>query len=76
MFDIQMRDQDDSISHMRDEIDNLQRSNRGLKESMTERDGQIRVTQMNLETSQKQNQLHAQEASVRCHSPISANCVL
>ena len=39
----------------------MHQKNRGLKEEMAERDGQLRVAQMNLETSQKQNQLHVQE---------------
>ena len=39
----------------------MHQKSRGLKEELAERDGQLRVSQMNLETAQKQNQLHAQE---------------
>lgn len=52
------------ISKLRGDIDSLQQRQRALKEELAEREGQLRVAKMNLQTAQKQSQHHAQEVSL------------
>lgn len=46
---------------LRAEIDDLQQKLRGLKEELAEREGQLRVAKMNLQTAQKQSVHHSHE---------------
>ena len=58
---LQVKEREGSIATLRSEVDQLGQKTRGLKEEMAERDGQLRVAKMNLETVQKQNQHHMHE---------------
>ena len=60
-FNYQIHEHENKISSLKEDLENMHQKQRNLKEELAERDGQLRVVQMNLETSQKQNQLHAQE---------------
>lgn len=57
----QIHEHENKISSLKEDLETMHQKQRGLKEELAERDGQLRVAQMNLDTSQKQNQLHAQE---------------
>lgn len=48
---------------MRAELESLQQRQRALKEDLAEKEGQLRVAKMNLQTAQKQSQHHAQEVT-------------
>ena len=61
MTEFQLRDRDNNVVSLREEIDQLQQKQRSLKEELAERDGQLRVTRMNLETAHKQAEHHSQE---------------
>ncbi len=49
------------MANTQEEMEGLIQKQRQLKEELAERDGQLRVVHMNLDTAQKQNQLHMQE---------------
>ncbi len=49
---------------MQEETETLIQKQRQLKEELAEKDGQLRVVHMNLDTAQKQNQLHMQEVTI------------
>ena len=49
------------INKLRGDIESLQQRQRALKEELAEREGQLRVAKMNIQTAQKQSQHHAQE---------------
>lgn len=48
---------------LRSENADLQQGVRALKEELAERDGQLRLAKMNLDTAQKQNQSHMAEVA-------------
>lgn len=52
---------------MRAELESLQQRQRALKEDLAEKEGQLRVAKMNLQTAQKQSQHHAQEVTSQIH---------
>ena len=56
-----MRERESNLEGLRGENEGLQQRIRSLKEELAERDGQLRVAKMNLETAQKQNQLQMAE---------------
>ena len=58
---LQVLDCETLIAQLRNELDVAQTHQRSLKEDLADREGQLRVAQMNLDTSKKQNQLHMQE---------------
>lgn len=64
-YKLQIKEKDDLISKLRGEIESLQQRQRALKEELAEREGQLRVAKMNLQTAQKQSHHHAQEVGVK-----------
>ena len=56
-----MRERESSIEGLRTENYTFQQRIRAMKEELAERDGQLRVAKMNLETAQKQNQMQMAE---------------
>lgn len=61
---MQIKEKEDIISRLRGDIESLQQRQRALKEELAEREGQLRVAKMNLQTAQKQSQHHTQEVRV------------
>lgn len=57
------------MSGMRAELESLQQRQRALKEDLAEKEGQLRVAKMNLQTAQKQSQHHAQEVTSQTTHP-------
>jgi len=51
------------VTRLQEDNDGLQQRVRSLKEEQAEKDGLLRVANMNLETAQKQHQHHMQEVS-------------
>ena len=56
-----MKDKEAAINQLREEMDAFNVRMRQTKEELAEREGQLRVAKMSLETVQKQNQHHMQE---------------
>ena len=63
-LNLQIKEKEDIISRLRGDIESLQQRQRALKEELAEREGQLRVAKMNLQTAQKQSQHHTQEVRV------------
>lgn len=63
---------------MRAELESLQQRQRALKEDLAEKEGQLRVAKMNLQTAQKQSQHHAQEVTsqIRVYTESLVLCLL
>ena len=68
---LQLRDKESRISALVDETETQHSRIRSLKEELAEKDGQLRVANMNLDTGTKQNQHHIQEVSQYAKLP---NC--
>lgn len=62
-YNQQIGDKEEVIDKLQRELDNMQQSQRGLKEDLAEREGQLRVTKMNLQAAQKQNNHHSNEVN-------------
>ena len=63
-LNLQIKEKEDIISRLRGDIESFQQRQRALKEELAEREGQLRVAKMNLQTAQKQSQHHTQEVSI------------
>lgn len=59
-----MKEKEKILANQRDEIEGHQNKHRQMKEELVEREGQLRVIKMNLQTAQKQSVHHAQEVSL------------
>ena len=60
----QIRERDSRLASLSDENESLQNRVRTVKEDLAERDGQLKVAKMNLDTAHKQSQHHMQEVSL------------
>lgn len=60
-----MKEKEKILANQRDEIECHQNKHRQMKEELVEREGQLRVIKMNLQTAQKQSVHHAQEVSIK-----------
>ena len=58
----QLRDKDSRIAMLMEEFEGQQNRMRKMKEELADRDAQLRVAKMNLETAEKQAQNHITEA--------------
>ena len=58
-----MRDKESRLASLMEEYESQQTRVRALKEELAEKDGQLRVANMNLETADKQREHHMQEVA-------------
>lgn len=67
-----MKAREEQIARLRHEIDESQAKNRETSEVLAEREGQLRLANMNLQSAQKQARHHTQEVRFNPHSLVKA----
>lgn len=67
---LKIQAREDQIARHRREIDDLHNKNRETSEVLAEREGQLRLSNMNLQASQKQARHHTQEVSIASYGTL------
>lgn len=64
---LQLKDSEEAVTHGKLEIESMSNRQRALREELADREGALRIVRMNLETQEKQAELHQAEVSFFCH---------